>query len=54
MQRGSSALLKEGDTITIYDLLLGMNLPSGNDAATCLAEYFGEILILNKPNPRPV
>ncbi len=36
----SSANLKAGDMITVRDLLYGLLLPSGNDAATALAEYY--------------
>ena len=32
--------LKEGDVITVRDLLYGLLLPSGNDAAIALAEYY--------------
>lgn len=35
---GSRLGLKTGDRITIYDLLYGLLLCSGNDAAVCLAE----------------
>ena len=38
---GTSAKLREGDILTIQDLFYGLMLPSGNDAATCLAETFG-------------
>ena len=41
---GTSAELAEGDTLTIKQLMYGLMLPSGNDAAHCLAEYFGEML----------
>jgi D-alanyl-D-alanine carboxypeptidase (penicillin-binding protein 5/6) len=41
---GTSAKLREGDRLTINDLLYGMMLPSGNDAAWTLAEYFGGYL----------
>ena len=41
---GTSAELLEGDTLTIWQLLYGLMLPSGNDAAHQLAEYFGAIL----------
>jgi D-alanyl-D-alanine carboxypeptidase len=34
---GTSANLKNGDLLTVKDLLYGMMLPSGNDAAYCLA-----------------
>ena len=39
---GSKLGLKTGDKITIKDLLYGLMLCSGNDAAIALAEYAGE------------
>ena len=41
---GTSADLLEGDTLTIWQLMHGLMLPSGNDAAHCLAEFFGGLL----------
>lgn len=41
---GTSADLLAGDTLTIWQLLFGLMLPSGNDAAFTLAEYFGNLL----------
>ena len=41
---GTSAGLVEGDCITVRDLLYGLMLPSGNDAAWALAEYCGKKL----------
>ncbi len=38
---GTTAHLKEGDLISIQDLYYGMMLPSGNDAAYTLAEFYG-------------
>ncbi len=38
---GSSAQLKAGEKVTAGNLLYGLLLPSGNDAATALAEHFG-------------
>ncbi|MGI6221879.1 MAG: D-alanyl-D-alanine carboxypeptidase family protein [Coriobacteriales bacterium] len=38
---GSTAYLVEGDTLTMQDMLYAMMLPSGNDAATALAEHYG-------------
>lgn len=38
---GSSVYLKAGEKITIEDLLYGLMLVSGNDAATALAEIIG-------------
>ncbi len=41
---GTSAKLRAGDRLTIRELLYGMLLPSGNDAAVALAEYAGRHL----------
>jgi D-alanyl-D-alanine carboxypeptidase len=38
---GSSARLKAGDRLPVRELLYGLLLPSGNDAAVALAEHFG-------------
>ncbi len=38
---GSSMYLQEGEILTVQDLLYGMMLRSGNDAATALAIYCG-------------
>ena len=38
---GSSMYLKEGEVLTVQDLLYGMMLHSGNDAAVALAIYCG-------------
>ncbi len=38
---GSSMYLKESETVTVLELLYGLMLVSGNDAATALAEYVG-------------
>ena len=50
---GTTACLKNGDQLTIIDLLYGMMLPSGNDAAYALAEHCGDLmqndLKINKP-----
>jgi D-alanyl-D-alanine carboxypeptidase len=40
---GTSAELLTGDLVSISELLLGMMLPSGNDAAQSLAIYFGNL-----------
>lgn len=39
---GTSATLRTGEVYTVKDLLYGMMLPSGNDAASALAEYLGD------------
>jgi len=41
---GTQAYIKEGDELSYMDLLHGLMLPSGNDAALLIAEYFGNIL----------
>jgi D-alanyl-D-alanine carboxypeptidase (penicillin-binding protein 5/6) len=38
---GTSAKLLAGEKVTVKDLLYGLLLPSGNDAAVALAEHFG-------------
>ena len=42
---GTSAQLEEGDTLSYLQLLYGMMLPSGNDAAFTVAEYFSNIIL---------
>lgn len=39
---GSSMYLKSGEKITVLELLYGLMLSSGNDAANALAEYVGD------------
>lgn len=39
---GTTAKLRVGEVYTVADLLYGMMLPSGNDAAAALAEYLGD------------
>jgi serine-type D-Ala-D-Ala carboxypeptidase (penicillin-binding protein 5/6) len=39
--RGTIANLREGDCLTIEQLLYGLMLPSGNDSAFVLANHFG-------------
>ena len=41
---GTSAELLAGDNLTVTELLHGMMLPSGNDAAQSLAIYFGNYI----------
>lgn len=38
---GSSSTVRAGESLPVRDLLYGLLLPSGNDAATALAEHFG-------------
>tara|TARA_B110000285_G_scaffold25515_1_gene24534 strand:- start:703 stop:945 length:243 start_codon:yes stop_codon:yes gene_type:complete len=42
---GTTANLREGDILSVDQLYYGMMLPSGNDAAYTLAEYFGQLII---------
>lgn len=44
-QVGTTAYLQEDHTFSIWDLLHGLMLPSGNDAAIALAEFFGSLLL---------
>lgn len=46
---GTTANLKLGDQLTVEQLIYGLMLPSGNDAAFALAAHFGKILV-NKKN----
>ena len=41
---GTSAYIEKSDELTVRELMYGMMLNSGNDAATCLAEAFGTFL----------
>jgi D-alanyl-D-alanine carboxypeptidase (penicillin-binding protein 5/6) len=41
---GTTANLRPGDRVRILDLLYGLMLPSGNDAAQALAEGFGDMI----------
>lgn len=43
---GTTAYIIEGLRYSIYDLLIGLMLPSGNDASIVLAENFGRYLII--------
>jgi len=42
---GTSAQLIKEDMITVEELIYGVMLPSGNDAAESLAMYFGSLLL---------
>jgi D-alanyl-D-alanine carboxypeptidase (penicillin-binding protein 5/6) len=39
--RGSTSGLRAGERVSVRELLYGLMLPSGNDAAVALAEHFG-------------
>ena len=41
LKEGSSMYLTEGEVVTVEALLYGLLLPSGNDAAECLADHCG-------------
>lgn len=41
---GTSANLVEDSWVDVYDLLYGLMLPSGNDAAWLLAQVFGLLI----------
>ena len=42
---GTIGDLKEGDHISLMQLLYGLMLPSGNDCSLALADYFGGVLL---------
>ena len=48
---GTTAMLAEGDSLSLIDLFHGMLLPSGNDAAITIAEYFGTVLLNTTMKP---
>lgn len=41
---GSSSALRAGEQVTVLELLYGLMLPSGNDAAVAFSEHFGDRL----------
>jgi len=43
---GTTANIRKGFWYSIYDLLIGLMLPSGNDASLVLAENFGRFIYL--------
>ncbi len=45
---GTTADLVENAWMTVEDLLYGLLLPSGNDAATVLSENMGAVLYFDK------
>lgn len=44
MQIGTTAGLLTGDIVTLHDLFHAMMLPSGNDAAQAIAEFFDKFI----------
>ncbi len=51
LERGSSMGLVAGDVVTFRDLLYGMLLPSGNDAACAVARAIGTELLKEEDRP---
>lgn len=47
---GTSAFLKYNDTLSLQELLYGLMLPSGNDAAMTIAIHCGHLLNQLKKN----
>ena len=45
---GTKAKLKTGDTLELNQIFYGLLLPSGNDAALVLADFFGGLLAKKK------
>lgn len=41
---GTTASLLPGDRMSVEQLLYGLMLPSGNDAAVCLAKWAGSLI----------
>lgn len=39
---GSTSAIREGESLSVREILYGLLLPSGNDASVALAEHFGE------------
>jgi D-alanyl-D-alanine carboxypeptidase len=50
---GTTAKLEEGDVLSYLQLLYGMMLPSGNDAAYTVAEYFSNVIFEAKYKKMP-
>ena len=49
---GTSAYLLDGDSLSVEELVYGMMLPSGNDAAVALGIHYGGIIkSAGKTNP---
>ncbi|CAD8045853.1 unnamed protein product [Paramecium sonneborni] len=49
---GTTAELKYNDILSIEDLLYGLMLPSGNDAAVLIAQTIGTIILFNQYNKK--
>ena len=48
---GTSAELLANDKLSVFELMHGMMLPSGNDAAQSLAIYFGNLMQILQSRP---
>lgn len=46
---GTSANLRKNDILTLEQLFYAMLLPSGNDAALVIADYFGGVIASKSP-----
>lgn len=42
--QGTTSSLEQGYMISLWDLLYGLMLPSGNDAALCIAQNLGSAM----------
>jgi serine-type D-Ala-D-Ala carboxypeptidase (penicillin-binding protein 5/6) len=51
---GTTAALLPGDMLTIEELLYALMLPSGNDAAVCLAKWGGTLINSAKCQMAPI
>jgi serine-type D-Ala-D-Ala carboxypeptidase (penicillin-binding protein 5/6) len=49
---GSTADIRAGESLSVSELMYGLMLPSGNDAAVALAEHFGQRFPLPKPDTK--
>jgi D-alanyl-D-alanine carboxypeptidase len=49
---GTTAALRLGEVLTVSDLLYAMMLPSGNDAASLLAQAFGPHIEIQRNSPK--
>lgn len=45
---GTSAELEPGDVVSLHDLLFGLMLPSGNDAAIAIAGAVGSLILMHR------
>ena len=46
---GTTAFLEPGDELSLYDLLFGLMLPSGNDAAVAISIAMGQFILDSRP-----